>query len=87
MTSRPSKKSASGVPDLDGNKDLFNQLMAKVSQAAGAKTSYCELVVVQMLFHFAREACASDIPLSLLKGVVEAVVVDSEQALVVGGAA
>ncbi|MFG0755352.1 hypothetical protein ACF8O8_21480 [Pseudomonas sp. TYF_14] len=87
MTSRLSKKAASAVPDLDGNKDLFNQLMAKVSLAAGAKTSYCELVVVQMLFHFAREACTSDIPLSLLKGVVEAAVVDVEQALVAGGAA
>ncbi|MGO0112531.1 hypothetical protein [Pseudomonas putida] len=87
MTSRPSKTSTSAVPDLDGNKDLFNQLMAKVNQAAGAKTTYCELVVVQMLFHFAREACASDIPLSLLKGVVEAAVVDVEQALVAGGAA
>ncbi|MNP14373.1 hypothetical protein D3C76_1066950 [compost metagenome] len=87
MSHQEHNETAQVTPDLDGNKDLFNQLMTKVNQRAGAKTIHSELVVVQMLFHFAREACASDIPLSLLKGVVEAAVVDVEHALVAGGAA
>lgn len=78
---------AKATPDLDGNKDLFNQLMAKVNQRAGSQTVYSELVVVQMLFHFAREAYASGIPLSSLRTAVDEAAVSLEYARVVGGAA
>lgn len=87
MSSMARNDPTQAMPDLAGSKDLFNQLMAKVNRHAGAQTIYSELVVVQMLFHFAREACASDIPLSLLKNVVEAAVVNVEQSLIAGGAA
>lgn len=87
MNHQALNEAVQATPDLDGNKDLFNQLTAKVSQRAGAQTIYSELVVVQMLFHFAREAYASGIPLSSLRTAVDEAAVSFEYARVVGGAA
>ncbi|MVF50608.1 hypothetical protein F9Z43_15040 [Pseudomonas monteilii] len=85
MNHQTLSETVQATPDLDGNKDLFNQLMAKVSKRAGAQTIYCELVVVQMLFHFAREAYASGIPLSSLRTAVDEAAVDVEHARTMGG--
>lgn len=87
MNHQALNEAVQATPDLDGNKDLFNQLIAKVNQRAGAQTIYSELVVVQMFFHFAREAYASGIPLSSLRTAVDEAAVSVEYARVVGGAA